>query len=67
MHSLGLEFVESVILALPEAHRHQAVLQSCWRQLEKLVRANRVLTIGCSDISSQQLEDLCSWAEVSDF
>jgi diketogulonate reductase-like aldo/keto reductase len=65
MNLLGLEFVESVIVSMPTGGEDaDKKLKASWQQLESLVRANRVLTIGCSDISTQQLQELCEWAQV---
>ncbi|CAG0918013.1 unnamed protein product [Notodromas monacha] len=65
METLNLDFVESVILAIPVGNENvNSHLKPCWQQLENFVRSSKILTIGCSDITTDELKDLFSWAQV---
>lgn len=65
MAELGVTFIETVILSVPEEHRALSYLQKLWLALEDQVENNRVYSLGVSDLSKVQLEELFNWAKVS--
>ena len=64
MSELGVSFIEAVILSVPEEHKNLCKLETLWAALEEQVACNRVYSLGISDLSKQQLEDLFNWAKV---
>jgi len=64
MSDLGVTFIESVILSVPEEHKNLCQLQTLWAALEEQVACNRVYSLGISDLSKQQLEELFDWSKV---
>jgi diketogulonate reductase-like aldo/keto reductase len=65
MAELDITFIETVILSVPEEHRDMSYLQKLWLALEEQVDNNRIYSLGISDLSKQQLEELFNWAKVS--
>ncbi|XP_013785995.1 glutamate--cysteine ligase regulatory subunit-like isoform X1 [Limulus polyphemus] len=68
MNNLGVTLVDSLILAFPTLPAPQKLtllhIQPVWKILEDLVRNERVVTIGVSDLDSDQLRDLYEWAKI---
>ena len=64
MSALGVTFIESLILSVPEEHTSLEYLKPLWSTLEEQVEANRVYSLGISDLSKSQLEELFGWAKV---
>nr|XP_032814606.1 glutamate--cysteine ligase regulatory subunit isoform X2 [Petromyzon marinus] len=66
--ALGVSLLDAVVLApppLPEEEKLTADrLSPYWAELESLIAAHKVATIGTSDLDSQLLEELYHWAQV---
>lgn len=64
MSELEVSSLETVILSVPQQHRKLEDLQTVWRALEELVESEKVFSLGISDLSTTQLEELYNWALV---
>ena len=53
-----------MLISLPESRCTVEELKPIWETLEEYVRHNKVLSLGVSDLSKSQLEELYNWAEV---
>lgn len=66
--SLGVSQLDSAIIApppLPDGDTQTLEhLQPLWVELEGLVRSNKVIAIGTSDLDKTLLEQLYNWAQV---
>lgn len=66
--SLGVSQLDSAIIApppLPDGDTQTLEhLQPLWAELEGLVRSNKVIAIGTSDLDKTLLEQLYNWAQV---
>ncbi|XP_029001794.1 glutamate--cysteine ligase regulatory subunit [Betta splendens] len=66
--TLAVSQVDSVIIAPPgplEGDNLNLVhLQPAWEELEALVRSQRIVAIGTSDLDKDLLEELYNWAQV---
>lgn len=60
--------VDSVIIAPPGPLEGDSLnlahLQPAWEELEALVRSQRIVAIGTSDLDKDLLEQLYNWAQV---
>lgn len=65
MSDLGVTSVETVILSVPETSRTLADLSVMWTTLEEHVQAGRIFSLGVSDLSKVQLEELYNAVKVS--
>jgi len=64
MGELNISFIETVILSVPDDRRTLEHIQPLWSSLEEHVSQQRVYSVGISDLSKVQLEELFSWATV---
>jgi len=68
LDELGLDSVELVILAFPPSQDGAPVpdsaIQALWQVLEEQVARRTLLTIGVSDLDTDQLRNLHTWAKV---
>lgn len=58
LEELQTEFIETIILSVPEEYRSSDSLYSYWQVLEKLVDEKKVLTLGVSNLNVDQLDNL---------
>ena len=61
---LNVSFIETVILSVPDDQRTLEHIQPLWSALEDLVAQQRIYSLGISDLSKVQLEELFNWATV---
>ena len=66
MCELGVNFVETVILSVPASCRNLETLHPIWQQLEALVDAEKVFSLGMADLDKEQLEALFLEAKVGE-
>ena len=59
-----MSFIETVILSVPDDRRTLEHIQPLWSALEEYVSQQRVYSVGISDLSKAQLEELFNWATV---
>jgi glutamate--cysteine ligase regulatory subunit len=64
MRELNVTFIETVILSVPEDHRTLDFVSPLWSALEQQVTAEKVYSLGISDLSKDQLEKLYDCATV---
>jgi len=64
MGELNVSFIETVILSVPDDQRALEHIQPLWSALEEQVSQQRVYSVGISDLSKVQLEELYDWATV---
>jgi len=64
MGELNVSFIETVILSVPDDRRTLEHIQPLWSALEEYVSQQRVYSVGISDLSKAQLEELFNWATV---
>ena len=65
MAELNVSFFETVILSVPDDQRTLVNIQPLWSALEEYVSQQRIYSVGISDLSKTQLEELYNWATVS--
>jgi len=65
MGELNVSFIETVILSVPDDQRTLTNIQPLWSALEEYVSLQRIYSLGISDLSKIQLEELYNWASVS--
>jgi len=65
MGELNVSFIETVILSVPDDQRTLNNIQPLWSALEDYVSQQRIYSVGISDLSFTQLEELYNWATVS--
>ena len=65
MAELNVSFIETVILSVPDDQRTLENIQPLWSALEEYVSQQRIYSVGISDLSTTQLEELYNWATVS--
>jgi len=66
MGELNISFIETVILSVPDDRHTLEHIQPLWSALEEQVSRQRVYSLGVSDLSKVQLEELYNWAMVCD-
>ena len=66
MGELNISFIETVILSVPDDRHTLEHIQPLWSALEEQVSRQRVYSLGVSDLSKVQLEELYNWATVCD-
>ena len=64
MGELNVSFIETVILSVPDDQHTLEHIQPLWSALEEQVTQQRVYSVGISDLSKVQLEELYNWATV---
>jgi len=64
MADLNISFIETVILSVPDDRRTLEHIQPLWSALEDHVSQQRIYSLGISDLSKLQLEELYNWATV---
>jgi len=64
MGELNVSFIETVILSVPDDQRSLEHIQPLWLAIEEAVSQQRVYSVGISDLSKVQLEELYNWATV---
>lgn len=64
MGEVNVSFIETVILSVPDDLRTLEHIQPLWSALEEQVSQQRVYSLGISDLSKVQLEELYDWASV---
>ena len=64
MGELNVSFIETVILSVPEDQRSLEHMLPLWSALEDHVSQQHVYSLGISDLSKLQLEELYNWATV---
>ena len=67
MGELNISFIETVILSVPDDRHTLEHIQPLWSALEEQVSRQRVYSLGVSDLSKVQLEELYNWAMVCDW
>jgi len=65
MGELNVLFIETVILSVPDDQRTLDNIQPLWSALEDYVSQQRIYSLGISDLSQIQLEELYNWASVN--
>ncbi|ESO98930.1 hypothetical protein LOTGIDRAFT_213728, partial [Lottia gigantea] len=66
LNELGVSFVETVILAIPDPNEDLTVedFKPSWQILQKLVDEQKILSLGVSDLDKTKFEQLFTWASV---
>ena len=64
MCDLGLTFIETLIVSVPDTHHSIEALAPIWKTLEKLVKTDKVYSLGISDLKKDELEQLYETAQV---
>lgn len=68
MQQLGVAAIDSLILSLPPLPSEEKFtldhIKPLWIELEKLVSNSKVLTIGVSDLDTEELKELYNWSQV---
>jgi len=64
MGELNVSFIETVILSVPDDQRTLQHIQPLWSALEQHVTQQHIYSLGISDLSLAQLEELYNWATV---
>jgi len=61
---LELDFADNLILSFDNSATNK-MIETTWKQAEKEKKIGRVNQIGISDLSKDQLENLCEWSSIS--
>lgn len=68
MEELRIEVIDSLILSLPPLPSEEKFtldhIKPLWTEIEKLVEENKVLTIGVSDLDTEELMQLYNWSQI---
>lgn len=64
MFHLGVTTIDSLVVSVSHEQLSLPCIQPLWEMLENMVHNERIVAIGCSDLSSTQLEDLYKWSKV---
>lgn len=59
LQKLGLDYVDLYLI-----HRPRGDVQGSWRAMEELYKAGKIRAIGVSNFTTEQLEELLSYAEI---
>ena len=65
MTHLDVSSIETVLLAVPDEQYSQEKVAPLWECMEEMVTRERVYTLGMSDLSRTQLEELYTTAKVA--
>jgi diketogulonate reductase-like aldo/keto reductase len=64
LEELGITYLETVLLSVPEGQEDVASVRPLWEALESMVHGDKVLSLGVAEFSKDQLEALYEWAAV---
>ena len=66
LDELGISYLETVLLSVPEGQEDLASVRPLWEALETMVHGDKVLSLGVAEFSKDQLEALYEWAQVGE-
>ena len=64
MDDLGVQTIETVLLSVPLERHELKQVQPLWQTLEAWVHKEQVFSLGISDMSLENLQELYTWAKV---